>query len=159
MGAVNVTNQCIDGTQQATITATNGTTTITIDGIETHELTVGPGEHVIVWYGPASHDPSIIVEWNRMTVDVPELDCTPTTSQAEPTTSEAPTSTTASTVPPQSVPSTTWAIDIPQTAETIAVTGSTLPATGATADMAAPIGAGLLTIAAVILLTIRRRPA
>lgn len=160
MGAVSVSNQCIDGTQTATITATNGNTTITIDGIETHELTVGAGEHVIVWYGPASHDPTVTVEWNRTIVDVPDLDCTPTTSQAEPTTTvEGPTSTTASTVPPQSVPSTTWAIDTPQTAVTVATTGVAreLPATGD--DPTALIVGGVLFCAGLALHLVRRRPA
>ena len=164
MGAVSVSNECIDGTQQATITATNGTTTIVIDGIETHELTVGPGEHVIVWYGPASHDPTVTVEWNRTIVDVPVLDCTPTSTTSEPTTSEA-TVTTAptTTLPMSSVPSTnpptTWALDPDTVPATIAEVGHAreLPATGS--GIEGPIAAGLATIIGLALLTVRRRPA
>ena len=165
MGAVSVSNECIDGTQAATITATNGNTTIVIDGIETHELTVGPGEHVIVWYGPASHDPTVTVEWNRTIVDVPVLDCTPdtTSTQAAPTTSEATTGTTAptTTLPTSSVPSTnpatTRALDTPQTAVTVAEVGHAreLPATGS--GIEGPIAAGLATIIGLALLTVRRR--
>jgi len=161
MGAVSVSNECIDGTQQSIITATNGNTRIEIDGIETHELPVEPGTHVIVWYGPASHDPAIEIVWNTTTVEIETLDCTiTTTSQAAPTTTvEATTSTVASTLPPASVPPTTWAIDIPQEAETtIAVTGSTLPATGSESVLA-PFGFGFITIGACILWFVRRRVA
>ena len=166
MGAVSVSNTCIDGTQQATITATNGTTTIVIDGIETHELTVGAGEHVIVWYGPASHDPTVTVEWNRTVIDVPVLDCTPDTSTtSEPTTSEA-TVTTAptTTLPMSSVPSTqpatTWALDTPQTAVTVAEIGHArgLPATGSE-GIVLPIAAGLIVVGSIGAWCVRRRPA
>lgn len=162
MGAVSVSNECIDGTQRAVITATNGNTRIEIDGIETHELPVEPGTHLVVWYGPASHDPTIEIVWNQTPIDIPVLDCTPitTTSQAAPTTPvEATTSTVASTLPPASVPPTTWAIDIPQEAETtIAVTGSTLPATGSDSVLAS-FGFGFITIGACILWFVRRRVA
>ena len=164
MGAVSVSNTCIDGTQQATITATNGTTTIVIDGIETHELTVGAGEHVIVWYGPASHDPTVTVEWNRTIVDVPVLDCTPDTSTtSEPTTSEATVTTAPTTLPMSSVPSTnpptTWALDLDTVPATVAEVGHAreLPATGT--GIEGPIAAGLATIIGLALLAVRRRPA
>ena len=168
MGAVSVSNECIDGTQAATITATNGNTTIVIDGIETHELTVGPGEHVIVWYGPASHDPTVTVEWNRTIVDVPDLDCTEqtTSTTSEPTTSEA-TVTTAptTTLPPvSSVPSTnpatTWALDLDTVPATIAEVGHAreLPATGSE-GIVLPIAAGLIVVGTIGAWCVRRRPA
>ena len=165
MGAVSVSNTCIDGTQQATITATNGTTTIVIDGIETHELTVGPGEHVIVWYGPASHDPTITVEWNRTIVDVPVLDCTPDTSTtSEPTTSEATVTTAPTTLPMSSVPSTnpptTWALDLDTVPATVAEIGHArgLPATGSE-GIVLPIAAGLIVVGSIGAWCVRRRPA
>lgn len=171
MGAVNVTTDCLDGTQQSTISATNGNTTVTIDGLAVpadenglHTLAVEPGEHIIVWLGPSSHDPELIIEWNRTTVEVPVLDCTPTTSQASPTTSEVTTSTPASTLPPTSMPATTappttWAIDTPQTAVTVATTGVAreLPATGD--DPTALIVGGVLFCAGLALHLVRRRPA
>lgn len=170
MGAVSVSNECIDGTQQATITATNGNTTIVIDGIETHELTVGPGEHVIVWYGPASHDPTVTVEWNRTIVDVPALDCTEqtTSTTSEPTTSEA-TVTTAptTTLPMSSVPSTnpatTWALDLDTVPATVAEVGHAreLPATGGQEGdpMLLVIGFPTVVIGSILAWSIRRRPA
>jgi LPXTG-motif cell wall-anchored protein len=63
----------------------------------TFDYTTGPGTVDVIWYGPASHDPTVTVEWGRKSITVPALtDCAPEqtpTTQGQPTTSEAPSTT------------------------------------------------------------------
>jgi LPXTG-motif cell wall-anchored protein len=99
-----------DGNTIVYLTATNGISTIYIDGIQTHMLVTGPGTHVVEWYGPATNgdgtvDPTRIVLWDRKTITIEPSNCqaAATTTTAAPTTSEAPPDSTAL-VPSSTIP-------------------------------------------------------
>jgi LPXTG-motif cell wall-anchored protein len=175
MGTANYTRECgPDGNTIVYITATNGWTTVYVDGAVIHDTnadglvdtTTGPGVHTIEWWGPSSHDPNFFVLLNVPTIlDIPALtDCVvPTTTTAAPTTSEAPTESTAL-VPPSTIATTiTPQIDMDvdpcvtsaTTCTTAAATGR-LPETGDdnTAELLG--GASVLLAAGVALVLIKR---
>jgi hypothetical protein len=171
MGTANYTRECgPDGNTIVHITATNGWTTVYVDGAVIHDTnadglvdtTTGPGVHKIEWWGPSSHDPNFLVLLNEPTIlDIPALtDCVaPTTTTAAPTTSEAPTESTAL-VPPSTIAT---AIDmdvdpcVTSTGCTTVAVGlpPTLPATG---DSYIPeITGGLFLAAGAVLALVGRR--
>jgi LPXTG-motif cell wall-anchored protein len=175
MGTANYTRECgPDGNTIVYITATNGWTTVYVDGAVIHDTnadglvdtTTGPGVHTIEWWGPSSHDPNFFVLLNVPTIlDIPALtNCVvPTTTTAAPTTSEAPTESTAL-VPPSTIATTiTPQIDmdvdpcVTSTGCTTVAVGvpPTLPATG---DSYIPeITAGLLLAGGAVLTLVARR--
>jgi hypothetical protein len=173
MGTANYTRECgPDGNTIVHITATNGWTTVYVDGAVIHDTnndglvdtTTGPGVHTIEWWGPSSHDPTFLVLLNEPTIlDIPALtDCGVPTTTAAPTTSEAPTESTAL-VPPSTIATITPQIDmdvdpcVTSTGCTTVAVGvpPTLPATGGGDTL---LGAGVLVLAVgTALMVIKRR--
>jgi LPXTG-motif cell wall-anchored protein len=175
MGTANYTRECgPDGNTIVHITATNGWTTVYVDGAVIHDTnndglvdtTTGPGVHQIEWWGPSSHDLNFLVLLNEPTIlDIPALtNCAtaPTTTTAAPTTSEAPTESTAL-VPPSTIATITPQIDMDVDpcvtstgcTTTVAVTGR-LPETGRNDGELLLAGGSLVIVGTLAVLAVRR---
>jgi LPXTG-motif cell wall-anchored protein len=164
-----------DGNTIVHITATNGNSTVYIDGIQTHMLVTTPGTHVVEWYGPATNgdgttDLTRIVLWDRKTITIDPSNCqaAATTTTAAPTTSEAPPDSTAlvppSTIATASTVATAIDMDVDPcvTSDTgcnppAKVTGTAqLPETGQNTTALVVAASALLTIGTTLVLV--RRP-